>query len=91
MASTTFTKATLTQIEAVITQAISTPSEAVKGRIDFENGGSLEYRSFDELITARNNIKKILDKESEIDASAPTTTAYRPFGVWRSDDGRRQF
>lgn len=89
MADTTFTQTTLTQIEAVITKAISTPSEAVKGRIDFENGGSLDYRSLDELLTARKNIKKILDSEAEVDASAPKTTAYRPMAVWRENHGER--
>lgn len=79
MANTTFTQATLTQIEAAITQALTTPKEAIKGRIDLDEGGSLEYRSFEELLEARNNIKKILDSESAIDLNAAQTTAYRPF------------
>lgn len=89
MATTTFTQDTLDKIEAVITKAITTPSEAVKGRIDFENGGSLEYRSFDELLKARNNIKKILDQEATIDPDAPKTTSYRPIGIFRVNDGTR--
>lgn len=89
MADTTFTQTTLNQIEAVITQAISTPSEAVKGRIDFENGGSLDYRSLDELLTARKNIKKILDNEAEIDPDAPKKSAYRPMAIWRENHGER--
>jgi hypothetical protein len=67
MANTNFDQATLDQIEAVISYALTIPKEAVKGRIDFDQGGSIEYRDFDELITARNNIKKIIDSETEID------------------------
>ena len=79
MANTTFTQATLTQIETAISYALTTPKEAVKGRIDFDNGGSLQYRSFDELLEARNNIKKILDNESDLDLNAVKASAYRPF------------
>jgi hypothetical protein len=79
MANTTFDQTTLTQIEAVISYALTTPKEAVKGRIDFYNGGSIEYRSFDELIEARNNIKKIIDSEAEIDLAVAKKSPYRPF------------
>ena len=89
MANTTFTQATLTQIEAVITQALASPKEAVKGRVDFDEGGYIQYRSLDELIEARNNIKKILDMDSVIDASAPKTTAYSPMALWRKTYGDR--
>ena len=79
MANTTFTQATLAAIEAVITQMASVPKEAVKGRIDLDNGGAIDYRSFDELITARNNIKKILDSEVDVDLDQAKKSAYRPF------------
>ena len=80
MANTTFTQETLDKIEAVITQAVLNPKEAVKGSISLAEGqGALQYRSFDELLEARNNIKKIIDNESNLDLSAVKASAYRPF------------
>ena len=79
MANTNFNQATLDAVEAVITYALSKPKEAVKGRIDLDNGGSIEYRSFDELVDMRNNIKKIIDSEADIDLDASKKTPFRPF------------
>lgn len=79
MADTTLSQDTLNKIEAVIVHAVTSPKEAVKGRIDLDQGGSIQYRSLDELITARDNIKRILDKDSNIDLSASKKSPYRPF------------
>ena len=78
MANTTFTQATLTAIELAITTAISKPKVAIKGSIDLDNGGSLVYRSLDELINFRNNIKKVLDSEVDVDLDQAKKSAFRP-------------
>ncbi len=79
MADTTFTQATLDQIELVITQAISTPKEAVKGAINLDDGGQIVYRSWNELLEMRKTIKEILDTESNIDFDSAKKSAYKPF------------
>lgn len=81
MADTTFTQADLTAIEAVFKQAVLDPKEAVKGSIDLNNGGQLAYRSFDELLRARNNIKKIINSETNIDSADVVKSAYQPFSA----------
>lgn len=84
MAETTFTQATLDQIELVIAQAISTPKEAVKGAINLDDGGQIVYRSWNELLEMRKTIKEILDTESNIDFDSAKKSAYKPFSqaVW---------
>ena len=79
MADTTFTQATLAQIELVITQAIATPKEAIKGVINLDDGGTIAYRNWDELIEMRNTIKNILDNETDLDFDAAKKSAYKPF------------
>ena len=79
MSNTTFTQATLDQIELVIVQAISTPKEAVKGAINLDDGGQIVYRSWNELIEMRKTIKNILDNETDLDFDAAKKSAYKPF------------
>lgn len=87
MSNTTFTQATLAQIELVIAQAIGTPKEAIKGAINLDDGGQIVYRSWNELIEMRKTIKNILDTEGEIDYTAAKKSSYRPFSVRVCNEG----
>lgn len=89
MADTTFTQADLQKIEEAIQYVMSDPARACKGRIDYDAGGGLSYRSLQELFDARDNIKAILDNETDLDLDAVKKNAWRPFSIYSRNNGQR--
>lgn len=77
-----FTQENLDQIDDVI-KNWSTSSEALKGTIDYKNGGSCTFRDLSELETIREVVYQAIRKESNLDLGVADASPYRILAIER--------